>query len=209
MHLGSCVHSRTHWLRPRHSHHKRGRYRSAKIDDISLWPTGAPSWNIYLYCLYCKRSDVLFHTYLLLIFINNVAADCGFVVTGSYSNFMEFCILGGLLNVEKKMHLQIYLSLTTYLEHSIPHFSIYIPSSPPPITFPILLLLLSLLLLHHFIFFKLLLQSYSISLPSSVNISSPYSFFSYSSNYSSIHITAYSSSIHTPLLLLRSYISPH
>jgi hypothetical protein len=40
LHVPSC----THWLRPRNLHppriwaHKRGRYWSAKIDDISLWP---------------------------------------------------------------------------------------------------------------------------------------------------------------------------
>ncbi len=134
------------------------------------------------------------------------------MVTGSYSNFMEFCILGGLLNVEKKMHLQIYLSLTTYLEHSIPHFSIYIPSSPPPITFPILLLLLSLLLLHHFVFFQLLFESYSIPPTSPLLIFFVlllhFIFFqllphSYSSSHSSPFMPP-----PPPPLVLHSYISP-
>jgi hypothetical protein len=41
--FGLQVFSCTHWLRPRNSlsliwAHIRGRYWSAKIDDISLWP---------------------------------------------------------------------------------------------------------------------------------------------------------------------------
>jgi hypothetical protein len=52
--FGLHVYSCTHWLRPRNHApptpiwaHIRGRYWSAKIDDISLWPPGRYLfWNL-------------------------------------------------------------------------------------------------------------------------------------------------------------------
>ncbi len=51
------MHSCTHWLRPRNpphptprirAHHIRGCYRSAKVDDISLWPPDCNSLSLFL-----------------------------------------------------------------------------------------------------------------------------------------------------------------
>ncbi len=55
--FGLHVHSCTHWLRPRNRDpyphiraHKRGRYWSVKIDDISLWLTGTNPKVKYISC---------------------------------------------------------------------------------------------------------------------------------------------------------------
>ena len=95
--FGLHVHSCTHWLRPRNSPppsptiwaHLWGRYWSAKIDDISLWPSlylqtfysifslteqgplsSNKDWNSHIVCVFSDLQRVHRSTHLHHFFLN-------------------------------------------------------------------------------------------------------------------------------------------